>query len=184
MPRLRWFLLLPVLLCALLAGCGAGPAAAPPAGTAAVAPVAASTPTPGGVALTGDVKKPTVLTPASLARLPQKTVPVTFRSGTGVEAHVFRGPLLADVLPPTALADAPGKNPFLSFAVLGVGSDRYSALVAYGEISPDFANKKILVATVQDGKPLATPRLVVPGDVKGGRYVSDLVELKVVRVAP
>lgn len=40
-----------------------------------------------------------------------------------------------------------------------------------------------LLATEQDGTPLPRPRLVVPGDRKGGRYVSDLVELKVVRVA-
>lgn len=66
--------------------------------------------------------------------------------------------LLADVLPVSALAAAPGKNPFLSFAVLGVGADGYSALVAYGEISPDFAGKQILVATTQDVKPLPRPR--------------------------
>lgn len=182
MPRVRWLLMLPVLLCGLAAGCGSAPVGAEVAPD--VAPVAQTTGPRGDVAVTGDVTTPTVLTRASLARYPQKTVPVTFRSGTGREAHVFRGALLADVLPVSALAPAPGKNPFLSFAVLGVGADGYSALVAYGEISPDFANTQVLVATARDGKPLATPRLVVPGDGKGGRYVSDLVELKVQRIAP
>lgn len=37
--------------------------------------------------------------------------------------------------------------------------------------------------TGEDGKALARPRLVGPGDVEGGRYVSDLVELKVSRLA-
>ena len=45
-------------------------------------------------------------------------------------------------------------------------------LVSYGEIAPDFGNRGALRAT-QDSTPLARPRLVVPGDVKGGRYVSD-----------
>ena len=40
----------------------------------------------------------------------------------------------------------------------------------------------MLLAIAQDGAALARPRLVVPGDVEGGRYVSDVVELKVVRV--
>ncbi|TCK24879.1 molybdopterin-dependent oxidoreductase [Pseudonocardia endophytica] len=182
MPRLRWFLLLPVLLCALLAGCGSAPvvtAVAPVAQTASPQALA-----PGDVAVTGDVATPFTLTPAKLASYPQKTVPATFRSGTALEAHTFRGALLSDILPTSALAPAPGKNPFLSFAVLGRATDGYQALVAYGEFAPDFANTQVLVATVQDGKPLARPRLVVPGDGRGGRYVTDLVELTVVRVAP
>jgi hypothetical protein len=47
---------------------------------------------------------------------------------------------------------------------------------------PDFGNRGILLAISEDGKPLPRPRLVVPGDVKGGRYVSDLAELRVTRV--
>ena len=40
----------------------------------------------------------------------------------------------------------------------------------------------MLLAIARDGAALARPRLVVPGDVKGARYVSHVVELKVVRV--
>jgi hypothetical protein len=32
--------------------------------------------------------------------------------------------------------------------------------------------------------PLARPRLVLPGDVKGARYVSDVVELHVLHATP
>lgn len=66
---------------------------------------------------------------------------------------------------------------------MAVGADGYAALVAYGEVSPDVGNTGLLVALAEDGAALQRPRLVVPGDVKGGRYVSDLVELRVVRVA-
>ena len=55
-------------------------------------------------------------------------------------------------------------------------TDNYRALVAWGEIDPGFDNKEVLLATSQDGNPLdsAGPRLVVPGDISGGRYVSNV----------
>ena len=54
------------------------------------------------------------------------------------------------------------------------GSDGYRALVAYGELDPAFENKQILLAVRQDGVSLAEQgaRLVVPGDIAGGRYVT------------
>ena len=73
------------------------------------------------------------------------------------------------------------KNDQLAFGVLATGADGYAALISYGEIAPDFGNRGVLLATTQDRTPLTRPRLVVPGDVKGGRYVSDVVELRVVR---
>ncbi|MEE2060408.1 hypothetical protein [Rhodococcus artemisiae] len=33
---------------------------------------------------------------------------------------------------------------------------------------------------IEDGQPLDQPRLVVPSDVHGGCYVSDLIELRIV----
>ena len=74
-----------------------------------------------------------------------------------------------------------GKNDQLAFAVLATGADGYAALVSYGEIAPDFGNRGVLLATTGQHA-LARPRLVVPGDGKGGRYVSDVVEHRVVRV--
>jgi hypothetical protein len=35
------------------------------------------------------------------------------------------------------------------------------------------------VSLNEDGQPLSQPRLIVDGDVKGGRYVSDMVDLAV-----
>ena len=65
--------------------------------------------------------------------------------------------------------------------MLAIGADGYAALVSYGEISPEFGNRGILLASVEAA--LQRPRLVVPGDGKGGRYVSDVVELRVARTA-
>lgn len=135
----------------------------------------------GAVSLEGAVTAPRVLASTDLGSLPKSTVQVQYGSSKGPEQHTETGVLLADVIPADALATTDKKNDLLSFGVLAVGADGYSALVSYGEVSPDFGNRGILVSLEEDGAPLATPRLVVPGDVKGGRYVSDLVRLVVVR---
>jgi hypothetical protein len=138
-------------------------------------------PQDGVVRLTGDLKQPRDLHVAELAALAQHTVDVRFQSGSGPQSHSETGVLLSDVLPPDALATTDRHNDQLAFGVLAVGADGYAALVSYGEVSPDFGDRGILLATGEDGHPLDRPRLVVPGDLKGGRYVSDVVELRVVR---
>jgi hypothetical protein len=65
-----------------------------------------------------------------------------------------------------------------------IGLDGYRALISYGEMSPAFGNRGVLLAISADGKPLARPWLVVPGDLRGARYVKDVVELHVVHTAP
>jgi hypothetical protein len=42
----------------------------------------------------------------------------------------------------------------------------------------------VLIALVENGTPLAEPRLVADGDVKGGRYVSGVYDLVVGQGAP
>ena len=184
MARLRTCAATSTLIIGLLAGCGTATPAAAPVATSAATPSepATSAPTaPGTIALTGDVKTSGLITAEQLAGLPQQTVSVQFATGKGPEQRTETGVLLADLLPPDALATTDAKNDLLSFAVVGIGADGYRALVSYGEISPDFGNRGLLISTAEDGKALERPRLIVPGDVKGGRYVSDLVELEVVR---
>ncbi|MGH3686023.1 MAG: hypothetical protein ACRDRU_21865 [Pseudonocardiaceae bacterium] len=71
------------------------------------------------------------------------------------------------------------KNDKLRHFISVGASDNYQALVAYGEIDPSFENKDVLLATSEDGRSLATdgPRLVVPGDIAGGRYVTNVVRV-------
>lgn len=66
--------------------------------------------------------------------------------------------------------------------MLAIGADGYAAAVAYGDVSADFGNRGLLISLTEDGTALERPRLVVPGDVKGGRNVCNLVELRVVRL--
>jgi hypothetical protein len=73
------------------------------------------------------------------------------------------------------------KNDKLRNYVSVTASDAYQALVAYGEIDPSFENKQVLLAVTQDGASLAGegPRLVVPGDTAGGRYVTGVVQVRI-----
>ncbi len=125
----------------------------------------------------GDVAHPALLDVAALQALPAHTETVTFKAGSGSQTHTYVGPLLVDVLTKAApLFDPNIKNDKLRHYVSVSATDGYRALVAYGEIDPSFENKEVLLATSEDGRSLATdgPRLVVPGDISGGRYVSNV----------
>jgi hypothetical protein len=78
---------------------------------------------PGTVDLTGDLRRPGPVTLPQLAALPQHTVSVQYTSGKGTETRTETGVLLADLLPPDALALTDRKNDQLSFPVLAVGAD-------------------------------------------------------------
>ena len=84
------------------------------------------------------------------------------------------------------LTDPSIKNDLLGFAVVATGSDGYRAIISLGEIAPNFGNQPDLVAYKDTGGQLGPGgsdgalRLIVPGDVAGGRYVSNLVSLQVI----
>lgn len=121
-----------------------------------------------------------------LKAYPVHTVDVTFQAGTATQQHHYVGALLTDVLATAQPRFDPTiKNDQLNFWVSATGSDDYSALVAYGEIDPGFGARQVLLAYQEDGNDLCTsgPRLVVPGDVKGGRYVSNVVKVRVGRAS-
>jgi len=61
--------------------------------------------------------------------------------------------------------------------VAAVGSDGYVATVT--PIEAFVGGRLLQISLDEDGQALAQPRLVVDGDVKGGRYVSDVVNLVV-----
>jgi DMSO/TMAO reductase YedYZ molybdopterin-dependent catalytic subunit len=136
----------------------------------------------GSIRVSGNVEHALRLSVADLAAMPdQQTVDVTYKAGAGTEHHVFTGPLLLDVLDRAMPRFDPAiKNDRLRHYVSVTASDAYQALVSYGELDPAFEHKQILLATTQDGASLADegPRLVVPGDSAGGRYVTGVVEVR------
>ncbi|MEU8775595.1 molybdopterin-dependent oxidoreductase [Streptomyces sp. NPDC048606] len=175
----------------VLAGCG-GNTPEKPAGSSAPSPAAAgagsaaaSSPAPalkpGEVRVTGQVDKPYTVTLTSLRGLPQQSVEVEYSSAKGQQKHTYQGVLLHDVLKDAQPRfDASKKNGQLRGVVAATGGGDYRAVFAWAELDPGFAKSQILLAVSEDGKPFddaAGPKLVVPQDTKGGRYVSELNQL-------
>jgi molybdenum ABC transporter molybdate-binding protein len=138
----------------------------------------------------GQIYNPLALTADALRNHYQaQTVDVTYKSGEDTVSTTFTGVLLWDILN-TAQANlnADTKNDKLSMFIVATGNDGYQAVIAWGEIDPDFGNQPILVAYDEKGEPISADqggalRLVVPGDARGGRYVSSLADLSL-RDAP
>ncbi len=131
--------------------------------------------------VSGAVRQPVTLSLDALRAYPPRTQAVSFGSAKGQESHTYQGAALTDVMAKVDVVMAPAvKNPQLRLAVVASGADGYEAVVSWGEFSPDFGAFPVLLAYTEDGQPLSAPRLVVPGDKKGGRYVSGLTGLKVV----
>ncbi|MEV6678813.1 molybdopterin-dependent oxidoreductase [Streptomyces erythrochromogenes] len=175
----------------LLAGCGdstpgeaeAAPAQSSPAAGTGSPATASPAPAlkPGEVRIAGHVDKPSTVTLASLRGLPQTSVEVEYTSAKGGQKHTYQGVLLHDVLKDAQPRfDASKKNGQLRGIVAATGGGDYRAVFAWAELDPGFAKSGILLAVSEDGKPFDDaqgPRLVVPQDTKGGRYVSELNQL-------
>lgn len=156
------------------------PAGAPAGAQVEAVAGAAARPT---ITVDGDVTTVLRLSREDLRAMPQVRQEVDYVSQGVSEQHVFRGPRLTDVLAaaqPTF--DTANKNDQLRFAVLVEATDGYQAVVSYAEIDPEFGGTPALLALREDGEGLKIPRLTVPGDVRGGRYVTDVATVQVTRV--
>jgi DMSO/TMAO reductase YedYZ molybdopterin-dependent catalytic subunit len=134
--------------------------------------------------ITGLVETPLTLTAADLHEFPTQTVEVTFQSGSGEQSHSYTGVLLSDVIAKATLTlDSDRKNDALRSYLVVTANDGYEVVISWGEIDPNFGNNPYLLAWEEDGVALtgdAGPvRLVTPGDVKGGRYVTGVVTIEV-----
>ncbi|HTI81016.1 MAG TPA: hypothetical protein VL614_11265 [Acetobacteraceae bacterium] len=147
---------------------------------------------PGGIAnhltLSGEVADPGIVTAKTLARLHQSTTETaTYLAGGGQVTDTYTGVSLWTLIQDAGLLTDPSiKNDLLHFGVVATGSDGYRAFISLGEIDPAFGNQPDLVAYKDTGGQLGPNgpdgalRLIVPGDVAGGRYVSNLVSLEVI----
>ena len=67
-----------------------------------------------------------------------------------------------------------------------VEASGYRAVIALPELDPDFTGKQVLLAYLQDGKPLddkAGPyRIVIPEERRMARWVRQVTKLKIVDV--
>jgi hypothetical protein len=138
--------------------------------------------------LSGAIADPTIITPATLAALNQSTTEkATYMAGSSPTTDTYTGVSLWTLIQDAGLLTDPAiKNDLLGFAVVATGSDGYRAVISLGEIAPTFGNQPDLVAYRDTAGQLGPNgsdgalRLVVPGDLAGGRYVSNLVSLQVI----
>ncbi len=146
------------------------------ASTASPAPAPAS-----GIAVTGDVKNPRIISLDELRKLPQKTVKGTFKTHHGTTSHTDIGPLLAKLITFEDLAVTDRKNDQVSFVVVARADNGYTVSYSFGEFAPDMGDGGIIVSLVRDGKRQERPGLVVPGDKSAFRHLHSLVELHIIR---
>jgi DMSO/TMAO reductase YedYZ molybdopterin-dependent catalytic subunit len=138
--------------------------------------------------VSGDVTAPANLTLAQIQAMPAATQTVSFMSGTGSQTHTYTGTSLWTLLNQIGITTNPAvKNDVLGKYVIATGSDNYRSLFAMGEVSPDFGNRgnEVVYAETLNGASAALTstdgplRITAPGDIKGGRYVSNLAKLEV-----
>lgn len=122
------------------------------------------------VAVSGAVGKPLRLDVAALTAQPAVEV--------SAGGHRYTGAALWPLLQGMAgIRGTSAKNPTVSMYLLAGGTDGYRVVLSLAEIDPDFGHQPAIVAYEMDGQPLGRSgalRLVVPGDVKMARSVSNL----------
>ena len=137
------------------------------------------------LSVTGAVTTPRTYDLAGLSALPPITQTVTYLSGSTPQTRTYTGASLWGVLGSSGIVVDPAvKNDILNKVVVATGTDGYRVVFAAGELSPDFGNRPDLVAYADAAYgdslgPDGFARITSPGDVKGGRYVSNLVNLDV-----
>jgi len=69
----------------------------------------------------------------------------------------------------------------VSQTVLILGRDGYRAVLALGEIAPEFKGKQVILAERMDDQPLDAEqlRIFVPLDKRGGRSVREVARIEV-----
>lgn len=171
-----------------LVGYAAADATTPAAATApelraAPAGVASATAKTAGIRLSGALDERGALSRAELKKFKQRSVKSVYLTKSGTQRHTYTGALLLDVLKAAEPAFTSDKHDPLRFAILVTAADGFQAVLAWGEIDKELANKKVLIALTEDGKTLARPRLVVPGDSHGARQVYDVERVTLLRLS-
>lgn len=131
------------------------------------------------ISLEGRLKHPVKLSLADLRKMPAEQSQITSERGsvnsyTGVRLWA----LLSDA---GGGIDDADKSAVLHHVIRITARDGYFIVISTGEIAPDFGGKPALIAYLQDDKPLgeAAPRLVMPGDKRGGRNVREVATISV-----
>jgi hypothetical protein len=104
---------------------------------------------------------------------------VTFETDKGKKSERYTGVLLWSLIEKARLADVGAKNAALRHTVFITGHG-YVVALAVGEVDPHYEGKSVILAYAGGEPPAssAAPRLVVPGDKRGGRSVRDVASIE------
>jgi hypothetical protein len=127
--------------------------------------------------------KQTVLAKAEIEALPH--IKVTTHDAD--KPVTYEGVALKDVLEKGGVELGPSvRGKRLASCVLVEAADGYRVVIALPEVDPDFTEKQIVLAFMQDGKPLdanAGPyRIVIPDEKRMARWVRQVTKLRIVDV--
>jgi hypothetical protein len=133
-----------------------------------------------GITLSGQVQHQGQLTMAELRALPEIDVKVDQPTDKGSFAGTFHGVLLWTIVNSAQFVNGPEHNAILRHAILVSSSvDQYGAVISLGEIHPKLGNGQVILATEENGQPLAAPILIVPGDGHAARDVRNVTDVTV-----
>ena len=143
----------------------------------------AAAPSPAAFSVGGAVASPQTWTTAALAQ--------RFASQATTLAYTLKGarhtsravPLEAVLEASQPKIDPPAKHGVLQGTVTITGQDGYTVVFSLGELSPDFGHEAVWIALDEDSHPLpdgvAPAELIVPGDVKAGRWVHAIASITI-----
>ncbi len=135
-----------------------------------------------GLTIDGQVQKSERISLSDLQALPPTSVSVSFVTGHGQETGTYTGVPLWTLLTNASIVDADPKQHLRHTILVTSGADGYAVAFSIGEVDPKFEGKSVIIAYAKDGKPLSAEdglRLIVPGDVHGGRAVKDVSHIEV-----
>ena len=101
--------------------------------------------------------------------------------------EVYEGVLLAELLKQAGLPQGEKlRGDLMASCLLAQGSDGYRVIFSLAETDSSFQNSEILIADKMDGQSIGSGtgplRLIVPHDLRPGRWVRMLQSIKVVTV--
>lgn len=134
------------------------------------------------LALEGLLAHPRSMDLGALRRLPSETVRVQYQTERGDTVNAtFTGVPLWRLLQAAGGLSDTSRGAVVRHTIRVTAGDAYAAVLSTGEIAPDFGNKPALIAYQRDGTLLGSQGywLVMPGDKRDSRYVSDVVSIRV-----
>jgi DMSO/TMAO reductase YedYZ molybdopterin-dependent catalytic subunit len=140
--------------------------------------------TPDTLTVDGDITATLTLTVSDLAKMPRETVSLAEPDGSKT---AYEGVPLLEILKKAGLPfgkEMRGKA--LAGYLLVEARDGYQVVFSLGELDPDLAGSRVIVADRRDGKPLLIQqgpmRLVVATDKRPARSVRMVERLHIVRL--